>query len=828
MIFSPAIWLSGRLTFSRKYLLIGVVFLLALSALSLPLWEQVHGEYKTAQREVIGLNAFRSQYAALAELVILRDHAVRGQPSSQLARIDDAMATVATSAPFEDQKNLLEEKWQSAKSLDWQADSQLRFAYINEAVKALLALTQSSARHHRLNVDHELDATFDMLTSQLPLLLDYLCQQRDALALNNPEMTRYALAFQIAMSESLPRLKTGIKQLQNLEAASEVEQGWLAKNLKPLMKGEGNFSPAQSTSEKRPAKTLKPVTTLLQDSLEQLEKGILKQQDTADKTLDDPQAVTELQELVEMNQLRTGALLKEVARAVDRRLALRMERLYEKQWLIAFLLVGTLGTITYLFVGIYLSTLHSLKSLSAGTNAFCAGNLGTRIEIDTADELVLVARNFNSMAAEFSLLMDVIQEQNETREHELAEKNEQLRAAGERMHEELLLGSTVQLAILPQSFPNEVSWGAYACMFAARELGGDFFDWFKLPDGRCGALVADVSGKGLGAAFFMAVSRTLMLDLAIKGAAPSRVLAEANNLLCERNPMDLFVTVCYGIFDPRDGSFVFASAGHPPPLLRRSVGTVEVLPSKHDLALAILPDMTYQDLTVYLDPGDNLLLYTDGVTDAESPDQEAYGNHRLRDWFANIAPTDNPHAMINSLVADVEKFVAGAEAADDLTCLVLCRKLGAHFMESTSNSLSKKKLLLDYKLHPTRLEEIEKLAAAVSSALSGHGDLAFKANLCLDELITNTICHGLKGSTTGNIHLLMSMSDEKLEIILKDDAPPFDPFIESPIPNTDLRLEDRQIGGLGVHLVKSLMDDSRSYYDGSGNLTVLLKSLSTT
>lgn len=134
-----------------------------------------------------------------------------------------------------------------------------------------------------------------------------------------------------------------------------------------------------------------------------------------------------------------------------------------------------------------------------------------------------------------------------------------------------------------------------------------------------------------------------------------------------------------------------------------------------------------------------------------------------------------------------------------------------------------KKVLLDYQL-PTQLNEIEKLADVVNKVIPNQ-DLAFSANLCLEELITNTILYGLKGATDRFIHIQISLSDEALEIILKDDAPQFDPFVQAPSPNLDADINKRPIGGLGVHLVKTLMDDTHAYYDGSGNLLVLYKAL---
>ncbi len=134
-----------------------------------------------------------------------------------------------------------------------------------------------------------------------------------------------------------------------------------------------------------------------------------------------------------------------------------------------------------------------------------------------------------------------------------------------------------------------------------------------------------------------------------------------------------------------------------------------------------------------------------------------------------------------------------------------------------------KKVLLDYQV-PTRLEEIEKLAADVNKAISNR-DLAFAVNLCLEELISNTIFYGLKGASNRFIHVQISISNEWLEILVKDDAPRFDPFMQAPKPNLDLNINERPIGGLGVHMVKKLMDKVHADYDGTGNLVVLLKNL---
>jgi serine phosphatase RsbU (regulator of sigma subunit)/anti-sigma regulatory factor (Ser/Thr protein kinase) len=797
-LFAPTVWLSGRLSFSRKYLLIGLVVLIALALLSQPFLRQAHDNIRLADLEREGLRAFVVQADTLMAMVEQRRLAIgqdafppAGPLDADLERVLDDARNTGLLAEAE----RLQRSWDEVLDTDVHSDPQHRFATRTAAINALLGLIQASARLHRLNVDSELDAACDMLSNRLPLVLETLGKQHDALALGVAEMAFYALGAQVVLTESVPGLKTGVAQL--------VEQT--------------------------------PLAVGLQEELSALLAGIQRQQDTADKALDDSGAIAHLSGLSKENLARARALLDRAVAAADAYLIGHIERLKRTQWSIAAILVGAVASIAYLFAGIYLSTLRSLKSLSEGTAAFCSGRLDTRIAIDTRDELVLVARNFNTVAAEFERLLEVIREQNESRQRELealvlartaelAESNTQLRAAGERVQEELMLARSMQAAILPQNFPDEVTWSVHAAMYPARELGGDFYDCFPLADGRYGILIADVSGKGVGAAFFMAVSRTVLLDLALDGGTPSEILARANDLLCERNPMQLFVTACYAIYDPNLDKLVYASAGHHPPLLRRASGSVVSLACAQDVVLGVMAGMSYTDHTAILEPGTTLLLYTDGVTEAFSRSGEAYGDDRLHAWLSAASSIDRAETLIEGLVADVAAFVDGAEASDDLTCLVLCRKPGGPFVDTQLPQLDNMTVILEHSL-PSRIDEIPKLVGMVEAVLSEHPDLAMAAQLCLEELIVNTIQHGLKGRTDRLIHVRLSISHEWLQILLKDDAPKFDPFVEAPPPDLELGLDERPIGGLGVHLVKTMMDEVHAYYDGSGNLIVLLKTL---
>lgn len=799
-LLEPSARLSSLLSFSGKYMLIGVIVVMALGTLSVPLWQTLRHERTVAERERLGLHALLSFSGLLADLVAMRDEATQSSLlKPDLTAIDAKVQALAIQSESRPASALaagrFRDSWQQVRGLTPSDGAAQRFAAFNVVINAVLASIQISAQEHRLNVDPELDATLHALTIRLPLVLDTVGKHGIALALPPEEFAPFVFTAQVVLTEALPVLADAMAQLQSVRPA--------AASLTPL--------------------------------LQALQQSVVAQQDAADKMQDGQQAGPEVQALSRVNQQRTLGFMQALNRAADDHLQFRIKSLERSQWIVSSLLVGALAVIAYLFAGIYVSTLRSLNSLSNGTDEFCAGRLDTRISIDTRDELVVVARNFNTMAGEFERLLCVIQEQNESREQELskqvrartaelAQTNTQLIAAGRRVQDELALARDMQLALLPQQFPSAGDWKVHAVMEPALELGGDFYDFLTLPDQRIGVLVADVSGKGVAAAFFMAVSRTVLLDLAATGRSPAEVMALGNDMLCQRNPMELFVTVCYVVFDPGTGSIEYASAGHPTPLRRSADGRVVVLPTNFDTALAVIPGLSYVTLHDQLEAGETLLLYTDGVTEAFDRTGEAFGDLRLHSWFAQSRADRGADAIVDDLVSKVHAFVSGAQASDDLTCLVLNRQPGECTMTvpPTSVTMTNKVLLQELSL-PTRLSEIERLADEVSAALPDRPDLAFAANLCLEELITNIITHGLQGAPDRIIQVRLSMSDEWLEIVLKDDAPPFDPFKEVPEPDFDMALEDRPIGGLGVHLVKTLMDDAHAHYDGSGNLIVMLK-----
>lgn len=258
----------------------------------------------------------------------------------------------------------------------------------------------------------------------------------------------------------------------------------------------------------------------------------------------------------------------------------------------------------------------------------------------------------------------------EERTRELAEKNAALEKAQAQLAAELAVARSLQLAILPAAFPARPGCQGAARMIPATTMGGDFYDYIDLPDGQVGLVIADVSGHGVPAAFFMAVARTNLRDLAARHDDPGACLAQTNDALCAQNPLDLFVTVFYCILDPKSGLLRYANGGHNPPYVRRAEGPVEPLDGAGGLVLGAMPGVQYPTHTVQLLRGDRLVLYTDGVTEACNPTDELYGAHRLVDEV-HVHGGGTPAALVERICQSVNNFAGSAPQSDDITLTVL-------------------------------------------------------------------------------------------------------------------------------------------------------------
>ena len=240
------------------------------------------------------------------------------------------------------------------------------------------------------------------------------------------------------------------------------------------------------------------------------------------------------------------------------------------------------------------------------------------------------------------------------------------------LQRELDVANQMQKSILPMEFPSTDEFETFGSMEPARNVGGDFYDVVQLEAGQIGLAIADVSDKGVPAALFMMSSRTLLKGTAIGLGEPSKVLHEVNNLLAEDNESAMFVTLLYAVYNPANGRFWYANGGHNLPVIFHPDGSSTVLPYTQGLALGALPGVDYEEGEITLAPGDTVVLYTDGVTEAMDLEKEEFGMERLRALFAGEGPTSAESAN-DAVFAAVREFVGEAPQSDDITCLTLRR-----------------------------------------------------------------------------------------------------------------------------------------------------------
>lgn len=254
------------------------------------------------------------------------------------------------------------------------------------------------------------------------------------------------------------------------------------------------------------------------------------------------------------------------------------------------------------------------------------------------------------------------------RTRELETVNANLVAQQDQIQSELQVARTLQQSILPNAFPHDPRFEGRAYMHAARMIGGDFFDVFKIDEHHLGVVVADVSGKGVPAALFMVLVRTMLQEVARHTLTPSRCLTEVNEQLLARNPLSLFVTMLYGVLDARTGKFVFSNGGHTMPYVLRSTGAIEMVSTRGSPLVGLLDFATYVDHTVYIGAHDRVLMITDGVTEYFDRDDQAFGEARLLDFLAETAAHATSE-MIEGLIELLERFSGGIAASDDVTIL---------------------------------------------------------------------------------------------------------------------------------------------------------------
>ncbi len=306
--------------------------------------------------------------------------------------------------------------------------------------------------------------------------------------------------------------------------------------------------------------------------------------------------------------------------------------------------------VIFLLVSILLQkvVIRGIYSVNTSLAEITNGNLEEKIAVSTTSEFEALSQGINTTVAALKKSIE-----NESK----------------RINAELEMGRTIQTSVLPLDFPAHPRFRLAAGMYAAREVGGDFYDFFMIDDRHLAVLVADVSGKGITAALYMMNSKALLKELILSGAEPAEALTQANRELCRNNKARMFLTAFLAVLDLDTDTLTCVNAGHNPPLLKHADGSWDYLRIKHSVVLGVTAKARYTGIPVLLTPGDRLFLYTDGVTEAKSAANELFGEERLQEALNAMAGT--PSELIEKIKTKLGGFSAGVPQSDDITMLVL-------------------------------------------------------------------------------------------------------------------------------------------------------------
>ncbi len=295
-------------------------------------------------------------------------------------------------------------------------------------------------------------------------------------------------------------------------------------------------------------------------------------------------------------------------------------------------------------------------------SATVEGNL--KSDLSAVQSLVIRSNEIGQLSDDFTDLMREIDD--------YVEEIGTITADKKRFRTELSLASRIQESMLPSifpAFPDRKEFDVFAVMRPAKEIGGDFYDFFLIDEDHLGLVIADVSGKGIPAALFMMAAKIILQSCAMLGRSASDVLAKTNEAICSNNEMEMFVTVWVGILEISTGKLTAANAGHEYPFLKKN-GRYEVVKDKHGLVIGAMPGVEYTEYSLQLEPGDTLFVYTDGVTEANDADKVLFGMERLEQAL-NRDPQADPGKQIENIEDAVGAFVKDEPQFDDLTMLCL-------------------------------------------------------------------------------------------------------------------------------------------------------------
>lgn len=378
----------------------------------------------------------------------------------------------------------------------------------------------------------------------------------------------------------------------------------------------------------------------------------------------------------------------------------------------------------------------------------------------------------------------------------------------ERIGAELGVAKHIQASMLPSvfpAFPERPELDIYATMTPAKEVGGDFYDFFFINDDKLAMVIADVSGKGVPAALFMVITKTLIKNVAQTGLNPSAVLEKVNNQLCVGNEAEMFVTVWLGILEISTGKMICANAGHEFPVVRHGDGDYELIKDRHGFVLAGLEGSKYKEYELDLKPGDRLFVYTDGVPEATDAHNELFGTDRMMNVLNNNKDL-NCNALLPVIKKDIDRFVGEAPQFDDITMLSL-ELVPQKEAEMTKISVK------------PRLENVDNVTMFVEEKLR-EGGVQEKTiaviDVAVDEIFSNIVHYSGATEATIGVRIWNGL----ITLRFADNGIYYDPTCKQD-PDTDAPAEERNIGGLGIFIVKKTMDSMKyDYLEGFNILTL--------
>ena len=387
----------------------------------------------------------------------------------------------------------------------------------------------------------------------------------------------------------------------------------------------------------------------------------------------------------------------------------------------------------------------------------------------------------------------------------------------DRIEGELHIAKEIQTQMLPQK--NSVTRDdvdVFGSLVPAREVGGDLFDFF-LRDEKLFFCIGDVSGKGVPSAMVMAVTHSLFRSASAHENNPARMMQVINETSCHGNEANMFVTLFIGVLDLPTGRLHFCNAGHDKPIIVNSQqSTVNSLDAKPNLPVGVFTDVKYVEHEHVLTSGSTLFLYTDGLTEARNGQRQFFGLERVKEVLCSVASESKPQVLLQTMTDAVNQFVEDAEQSDDLTMLVI------HYMPQEFESVLTETLVMKNNLH-----EVTRFSAFIKSATEKLGiekSLARQLRLAVEEAVVNVINYAYPAGKEGDITIKIMSNGNTLRFQIIDAGVLFDPTMKERA-DTTLSAEDRQIGGLGILLVRELMDSINYERIEGTNVLTLIKNL---